>query len=101
MTIERLVPGSDLQAFPPAEKWDDWREYDVSQWPRRVEKRFGPVDEVDIAGILARVRALPANGGSKTAGRRVPLDAAEIRRRMRMAAVSTGSALPRRGSVVR
>ncbi len=40
MTIERLLPGSDLQAFPPAEKWDDWREYDPAQWPRRVEKRY-------------------------------------------------------------
>ena len=29
VTIERLSPGSDLQAYPPAEKWDDWREYDV------------------------------------------------------------------------
>jgi len=37
VTIERLSPGSDLQAYPPAEKWDDWREYDVSQWPKRVE----------------------------------------------------------------
>jgi anaerobic selenocysteine-containing dehydrogenase len=40
MTIERLTPGSDLQAYPPSEKWDDWREYDVTQWPRRVEKRY-------------------------------------------------------------
>jgi anaerobic selenocysteine-containing dehydrogenase len=40
MTIERLTPGSDLQAYPPVQKWDDWREYDVSQWPRRVEKRY-------------------------------------------------------------
>jgi len=40
MTIERLTPGSDLQAYPPAERWDDWPEYDVKQWPRRVEKRY-------------------------------------------------------------
>ncbi len=40
MTVERLSPGSGLQAFPPREKWDDWREYDVKQWPRRVEKRY-------------------------------------------------------------
>ena len=40
MTIERLSPGSDLQAFPPAERWDDWREYDPAQWPKRVEKRY-------------------------------------------------------------
>ncbi|HVQ29528.1 MAG TPA: molybdopterin-dependent oxidoreductase, partial [Vicinamibacteria bacterium] len=40
MTIERLSPGSDLQAFPPADRWDDWREYDPAQWPKRVEKRY-------------------------------------------------------------
>ena len=40
MTIERLTPGSGLQAFPPADRWDDWREYDPQEWPRRVEKRY-------------------------------------------------------------
>jgi anaerobic selenocysteine-containing dehydrogenase len=40
MSVERLSPGSGLQAFPPREKWDDWREYDVKQWPKRVEKRY-------------------------------------------------------------
>ena len=29
MSIDRLTDGSGLQAFPPAEKWDDWREYDM------------------------------------------------------------------------
>jgi anaerobic selenocysteine-containing dehydrogenase len=60
VTIERLVPGSDLQAFPPTEKWDDWREYDVSQWPRRVEKRYLLVPTVCFnceaaCGLLAYV----------------------------------------------
>jgi anaerobic selenocysteine-containing dehydrogenase len=40
MTLPRLSKGSRLQAFPPAESWDDWREYDPAQWPRRVEKRY-------------------------------------------------------------
>jgi len=40
MTVERLSKGSGLDAFPPAERWDDWREYDPRQWPRRVEKRY-------------------------------------------------------------
>jgi anaerobic selenocysteine-containing dehydrogenase len=40
MSVERLSPGSGLQAFPPRERWDDWREYDARQWPRRVEKRY-------------------------------------------------------------
>jgi anaerobic selenocysteine-containing dehydrogenase len=35
-----LSSGSSLQAYPPYEKWDDWREYDPKQWPRRVEKRY-------------------------------------------------------------
>ena len=35
-----FVGDAGLQAFPPREKWDDWREYDVKQWPRRVEKRY-------------------------------------------------------------
>jgi anaerobic selenocysteine-containing dehydrogenase len=51
MTIERLSPGSDLQAYPPAEKWDDWREYDVSQWPKRVEKRYLLVPTKDALSI--------------------------------------------------
>jgi hypothetical protein len=29
MSIDRLLPGSALTNYPPAEKWDDWREYDV------------------------------------------------------------------------
>jgi anaerobic selenocysteine-containing dehydrogenase len=40
MTIERLSPGSSLQAYPPPEKWDDYREYDPRLWPRRVERRY-------------------------------------------------------------
>jgi anaerobic selenocysteine-containing dehydrogenase len=26
--------------YPPAERWDDWVEYDSRSWPRRVEKRY-------------------------------------------------------------
>ena len=40
MTVERLLPGTALTAYPPVEKWDDWHEYDAKQWPRRVEKRY-------------------------------------------------------------
>ena len=40
MTIDRLTPGSGLQAFPPPDRWDDWREYDTKAWPRKVEKRY-------------------------------------------------------------
>jgi len=60
MTIERLTGGSDLQAYPPAEKWDDWPEYDVKQWPRRVEKRYMLVPTICFnceaaCGLLAYV----------------------------------------------
>jgi len=40
MTIERLLHGSALQSYPPPDRWDDWREYDVKAWPRRVERRY-------------------------------------------------------------
>jgi anaerobic selenocysteine-containing dehydrogenase len=60
MTIDRLSPGSDLQAYPPAERWDDWREYDVKEWPRRVEKRYMLVPTICFnceaaCGLLAYV----------------------------------------------
>ncbi len=29
-----------LAAFPPKEKWDEWRELDSRAWPRRVERRY-------------------------------------------------------------
>ncbi|HVD78429.1 MAG TPA: formate dehydrogenase, partial [Vicinamibacteria bacterium] len=60
MTIDRLSPGSRLQAFPPPETWDDWREYDPKQWPRRVEKRYMLVPTICFnceaaCGLLAYV----------------------------------------------
>jgi len=60
MTLDRLSPGSGLQAFPPPEKWDEWREYDPKQWPRRVEKRYMLVPTICFnceaaCGLLAYV----------------------------------------------
>jgi anaerobic selenocysteine-containing dehydrogenase len=60
MTIDRLIPGSSLQAYPPAERWDDWPEYDVKAWPRRVERRYMLVPTVCFnceaaCGLLAYV----------------------------------------------
>ncbi|HWW95451.1 MAG TPA: molybdopterin-dependent oxidoreductase, partial [Vicinamibacteria bacterium] len=60
MTIERLSPGSGLQPYPPPEKWDDWREYDPRQWPRRVERRYQLVPTICFnceaaCGLLAYV----------------------------------------------
>jgi anaerobic selenocysteine-containing dehydrogenase len=40
VSIPRLLPGSALTAYPPRETWDEWREYDVKAWPRRLERRY-------------------------------------------------------------
>jgi anaerobic selenocysteine-containing dehydrogenase len=60
MTIERFTPGSSLQAYPPADRWDDWREYDPREWPRRVERRYSLVPTICFnceaaCGLLAYV----------------------------------------------
>jgi anaerobic selenocysteine-containing dehydrogenase len=33
-------PSGGLASFPPAERWDDWEEYDAVAWPRRVKRRY-------------------------------------------------------------
>jgi anaerobic selenocysteine-containing dehydrogenase len=60
MTIERLSDGSGLQAYPPEETWDDYREYDPRMWPRRVERRYMLVPTICFnceaaCGLLAYV----------------------------------------------
>jgi anaerobic selenocysteine-containing dehydrogenase len=60
MTIERLTPGSGLQPYAPYEKWDDWREYDPREWPRKVERRYMLVPTICFnceaaCGLLAYV----------------------------------------------
>src|SRR5262245_12828467 len=35
---EETKPG--LTLFPPADKWDDWVEYESTRWPERVERRY-------------------------------------------------------------
>jgi anaerobic selenocysteine-containing dehydrogenase len=60
MSIERLSPGSGLQPYPPAQRWDDWREYDPREWPRKVERRYQLVPTVCFnceaaCGLLAYV----------------------------------------------
>ncbi|MFG0282812.1 MAG: molybdopterin-dependent oxidoreductase [Phycisphaerales bacterium JB039] len=34
------VTTTPLESFPPIEQWDDWVEYESTQWPRKVEKRY-------------------------------------------------------------
>ena len=31
---------TDLQSFPPRERWDDWTELDSRAWPKRVERHY-------------------------------------------------------------
>jgi anaerobic selenocysteine-containing dehydrogenase len=33
-------PPPDLRSFPPAERWDDWEEFDPKAWPRKVRRRY-------------------------------------------------------------
>jgi anaerobic selenocysteine-containing dehydrogenase len=60
MSVTRAVPGSRLAAYPPPERWDDWREWDPRQWPRRVERRYALVPTICFnceaaCGLLAWV----------------------------------------------
>ncbi len=32
-----------LEKFPPPDKWNDWVEYDVSTWPKKVKKHYSIV----------------------------------------------------------
>ena len=40
---ERLVEEGQLTKFPPMEKWDDWVEYEATDWPRIKKKRYAIV----------------------------------------------------------
>ncbi|HXG03320.1 MAG TPA: molybdopterin-dependent oxidoreductase [Candidatus Binatia bacterium] len=53
-------PAGGLAAYPPPERWDDWREYDPAAWPRRVERRFAMIPTICFnceaaCGLLAYV----------------------------------------------
>ncbi len=32
--------GTELQAFPPRERWDDWTELESKAWPKRVPRHY-------------------------------------------------------------
>src|SRR5574341_2646958 len=56
---ERAVP-EGLTNYPPAEKWDDWVEYDSRAWPQKVARRYMLVPTVcfnceSACGLLAYV----------------------------------------------
>ncbi len=51
---------SELQAYPPPEKWNDWVENDPAAWPRKVERHYTIVPTVCFnceasCGLLAYV----------------------------------------------
>ncbi len=33
-------PAGGLASFPPADRWDDWEEYDPVAWPRKVKRNY-------------------------------------------------------------
>lgn len=40
---EENLPGlqvTELEKFPPPERWKDWEEYEATQWPKRVKRRY-------------------------------------------------------------
>ncbi len=54
------APAGGLDSFPPAAQWDDWREYDPAQWPRKVERQYRLIPTVCFnceagCGLLAYV----------------------------------------------
>lgn len=66
---------------------------------RRRARLLRQIDDVDIAGLLARVRALTPRQSSKAPVRRVPLDRMEIRRRVEVRTTRLAEAVDRAGGL--
>ena len=54
------APHGGLSSYPPADRWDDWSEYDAQQWPRRVEKHYSLIPTICFnceaaCGLLAYI----------------------------------------------
>ncbi|MGH7906923.1 MAG: molybdopterin-dependent oxidoreductase, partial [Candidatus Binataceae bacterium] len=52
--------GSDLAAYPPVERWDNWTEFDPASWPKRVERHYSLIPTICFnceagCGLLAYV----------------------------------------------
>ncbi|MFQ5898723.1 MAG: molybdopterin-dependent oxidoreductase [Candidatus Methylomirabilia bacterium] len=57
---ELLPQAPGLAPFPPADRWDDWEEYDPVAWPRKVKRNYWIVPTVCFnceagCGLLAYV----------------------------------------------
>ncbi|MCB9763434.1 MAG: molybdopterin-dependent oxidoreductase [Alphaproteobacteria bacterium] len=53
-------PDGRMSSYPPADRWDDWVEYDGRAWPRRVARRYTLVPTIcfnceSACGLLAYV----------------------------------------------
>ena len=53
-------PDGRMSQYPPAEKWDDWVEWDPRAWPRRVARRYMLIPTIcfnceSACGLLAYV----------------------------------------------
>src|ERR1700676_3727279 len=53
-------PAGGLASYPPADRWDDWTEYDSAQWPKKVEKHYSLIPTICFnceaaCGVLAYV----------------------------------------------
>ncbi len=58
--IPRLIPGGELLAYPPADRWDDYEEYDAKAWPNKVKNSYQLVPTTcfnceSACGLLAYV----------------------------------------------
>jgi anaerobic selenocysteine-containing dehydrogenase len=40
------LPAGGLASFPPANRWDNWAEYDPAQWPRKVAKHYALIPTI-------------------------------------------------------
>jgi anaerobic selenocysteine-containing dehydrogenase len=54
------APAGGLASFTPAERWEDWEEYDPVAWPRRVKRRYSLIPTICFnceaaCGLLAYV----------------------------------------------
>ena len=53
-------PDGRMSSYPPADRWDEWVEYDGRAWPRRVARRYTLVPTIcfnceSACGLLAYV----------------------------------------------
>ena len=55
-----LTPPPTLSAYPPADRWADWEEYDPVAWPEKVKRRYSLIPTICFnceaaCGLLAYV----------------------------------------------